>query len=275
MERIISISADGEGLPMLLRDYLKKIGLSTSTIKEAKRGAILLNGERVTVRALINSGDLLEIFVPKETSETIEAMDIPISVLYEDEDILAVDKPTNMPTHPSKGNNLPTLANAVMGYYGGDFVFRSVNRLDRDTSGIVIIAKNKISASALSASMKRGEWKKIYHAKVDGTPKEKSGVIDAPIERISEGNIKREVRYDGKRAITEYKVLEETENYSLVELRLKTGRTHQIRVHMAHIGHALVSDFLYGIPSEEEYYLRCKEISFPHPQSGKFLTIKA
>ncbi len=273
MEKIIEIQAGGDALPMLLRDYLRSLNLSTAVIKEAKRAGIYLNGKAVTVRATVNPGDLVEVYVTDAKSENIVPMDIPLRVLYEDEDILAVDKPTNMPTHPSKGNNLPTLANAVMAYYGGNFVFRSVNRLDRDTSGVVIIAKNRISASLLSASMKRGEWKKKYHALVSGVPESKSGVIDAPIERVCEGNIKRTVREDGKRAISEYRVIEEYEDSSLLEIELKTGRTHQIRVHMAHIGHPLVSDFLYGEPSDTEYYLRCKEIIFPHPKTKEKLVI--
>jgi 23S rRNA pseudouridine1911/1915/1917 synthase len=118
-------------------------------------------------------------------------------------------------------------------------------------------------------------WNKKYHALVSGILSEKSGVIDAPIERVEEGNIKRMVREDGKRAITEYSVIEEYENRCLCELHLLTGRTHQIRVHMAYIGHPLVSDFLYGTPSDKEYYLRCKEISFPHPRSGELVIIKA
>ena len=258
-----------------MKDYLRHRGLSATLVKKAKYGGIHLNGEVVTVRAEVNLGDLIEIYAEDNVSEGILPMDIPLTVLYEDEDILAVDKPTDMPTHPSKGNNLPTLANAVMGYYGGDFVFRSVNRLDRDTSGIVIIAKNQFSAGALSSTMKKGLWNKKYHALVSGIPTEKSGVIDAPIERVEEGNIKRMVREDGKRAITEYSVIEEYEKDCLCELHLLTGRTHQIRVHMAHIGHPLVSDFLYGTPSDKEYYLRCKEISFPHPRTGEILTIKS
>ena len=119
MERIIKIQASGDGFPIILREFLRKIGLSTAIIKEAKRTAILLNGNQVTVRAIVNPGDVVEVYLPDEISEGIEPMDIPLTVIYEDEDILAVDKPTNMPTHPSKGNNLPTLANAVMGYYGG------------------------------------------------------------------------------------------------------------------------------------------------------------
>ena len=275
MEKIVEAVASGSGFPMLMRDFLHSLGLSATVIKEAKRGGIHLNGNNVTVRATVNEGDLVEIYINEEKSESIPPIDIPLTVLYEDDDILAVDKPTNMPTHPSKGNNLPTLANAVMAYYGGNFVFRSVNRLDRDTSGVVIIAKNKISSSKLAASMKRGEWQKRYHAIVEGIPREKCGIIDAPIERICEGNIKRCVRDDGKRAITEYKVIEEYQDSALLEISLKTGRTHQIRVHMSYIGHPLVSDFLYGNPSDEQYFLRCKEIIFPHPKTDKTLVIKA
>ena len=275
MKKIFCERASEGTFPITMKDYLRHRGLSVTLVKRAKYGGIHLNGEVVTVRAEVNLGDLIEIYAEDNVSEGIPPMDIPLTVLYEDEDILAVDKPTDMPTHPSKGNNLPTLANAVMGYYGGDFVFRSVNRLDRDTSGIVIIAKNQFSAGALSSTMKKGLWNKRYHALVSGIPTEKSGVIDAPIERVEEGNIKRMVRDDGKRAITEYLVIEEYEKDCLCELHLLTGRTHQIRVHMAHIGHPLVSDFLYGTPSDKEYYLRCKEISFPHPRTGEILTIKS
>ena len=275
MKKMFCERASEGTFPITMKDYLRHRGLSATLVKKAKYGGIHLNGEVVTVRAEVNLGDLIEIYAEDNVSEGIPPMDIPLTVLYEDEDILAVDKPTDMPTHPSKGNNLPTLANAVMGYYGGDFVFRSVNRLDRDTSGIVIIAKNQFSAGALSSTMKKGLWNKKYHALVSGIPTEKSGVVDAPIERVEEGNIKRMVREDGKRAITEYSVIEEYEKDCLCELHLLTGRTHQIRVHMAHIGHPLVSDFLYGTPSDKEYYLRCKEISFPHPRTGETIIIKA
>lgn len=275
MEKIFDIIAGGDRLPSDMKSFLYSHGLSVTLVKKAKMGGIFLNGAAVTVRATVKEGDRVEVFLESERSEGIPPMDIPIRVLYEDDDILAVDKPTNMPTHPSKGNNLPTLANAVMGYYGGDFVFRSVNRLDRDTSGIVIIAKNKISASSLSSSMKKGLWHKKYHALVEGVPEPKEGRINAPIERIEEGNIKRCVRPDGKAAITDYKVIEEHSDSSLCEISLLTGRTHQIRVHMAHIGHPLVSDFLYGIESEREYYLRCIEISFPHPKTKEILVIRA
>lgn len=275
MKKLFCEKANEGDFPVLMKDYLRHRGLSVTLIKKAKYGGLLLNGTVVTVRALVNEGDLIEVYTNEEVSDGIPPMDIPLTVLYEDEDVLAVDKPTNMPTHPSKGNNLPTLANAVMGYYGGDFVFRSVNRLDRDTSGIVIIAKNQFSAGMLSSSMKKGLWSKKYHALVSGIPSQRTGVIDAPIDRIEQGNLKRAVMDSGKRAITEYSVVEEYSDSCLCELRLLTGRTHQIRVHMAHIGHPLVSDYLYGTPSEKEYFLRCKEISFPHPRSGEVITIKA
>ena len=203
-------------------------------------------------------------------------MDIPLCVLYEDEYLLAVDKPINMPVHPSRGNSLPTLANAVRAYIGHPFVFRAVNRLDRDTSGIVIIAKSQLAAAALSDSLKRGEFEKKYLARVVGTPSISEGEIDAPIERESEGSMRRTVRADGKRAVTKYRVVKSEADTSLVELTLITGRTHQIRVHMAHIGHPLVADFLYGERSPDKTYeLRCNEISFPHPKSKQKLTIKA
>ena len=275
MEKIFEITAAGDKLPTDMKSFLYSHGLSVTLVKKAKYGGILLNGVAVTVRATVNPGDKIEIYLDEGKSESIPPMDIPLMVLYEDDDLIAVDKPTNMPTHPSKGNNLPTLANAVMGYFGGDFVFRSVNRLDRDTSGVVIIAKNKISASRLSASMKKGQWSKKYHALIERIPCPSSDTIDAPIERVEPGNIKRTVRPDGKRAITKYSVIEQYSDSSLCEVTLLTGRTHQIRVHMAHIGHPLVSDFLYGRPSEKEYYLRCKEITFPHPKNGEIITIKA
>ena len=188
--------------------------------------------------------------------------------------MLAVDNPTNMPTHPSKGNSLPTLANAVMAKYGGDFVFRAVNRLDRDTSGIVLIAKDELSAYRLSESMKSGKFVKKYEAVISGCPEKKKGIIDAPIRRESEGSTRRIVAPDGKRAVTEYRVIKELSGNAVCEIRLHTGRTHQIRVHMAHIGHPLVNDFLYGKRGDEPYSLRCVELCFSHPKNNSKITIR-
>ena len=261
---------------MKISEYLKKrLGFSTGLVTKVKFGGVHLNGEVVHMRALVHSGDVIEITFPKEASENVEPIDIPLDILYEDEDVLALNKPRNMPTHPSKGNNLPTLANAVAAYYGENFVFRSINRLDRDTSGIVIIAKNPYSAAKLGRAMKERRFGKKYIALVVGTPTPKKSRIDAPIERICEGNVKRTVRADGKNAITDYNVIEtQNDGNSLCEIVLHTGRTHQIRVHMAHIGHPLVDDFLYGERTgKNDYLLKCVEISFPHPRSEEIIKI--
>lgn len=268
-----TVSADWQG--KTVKELLLKNGISVTLLKKVKYGGILINGEAVTVRALLSEGDKVSVMLPEERSEGIPPMDIPLNIVYEDGDVLVVDKPRNMPTHPSKGNNLPTLANAVMWYYGGNFVFRSVNRLDRDTSGLVIIAKNQIAAGRLSESMKRGEFRKYYECIVEGKPDPAEGIIDAPIMREAEGSIKRIVHPEGKRAVTEYRVISSNEKGSTCRIRLHTGRTHQIRVHMAHIGHPLLGDFLYGNEESGDFHLRCTQIDFPHPTLKKILSINA
>lgn len=257
-----------------VKEYLLNNGFSITQIKKAKRGEILLCDKPVTVRATVSVGDTLLIVFPDESSGAIEPIDIPIRAVYEDEHILVADKPTGMPTHPSRGNSLPTLANAVMARYGEGFVFRAITRLDRDTSGLVLIAKDGISAFRLSKDIKAGLITKKYEALVSGVPSEPKGIIDAPIRRVSEGDIKRGVFADGKRALTEYKITSVIDGNALCEVTLHTGRTHQIRVHMAHIGHPLVGDFLYGERRAEGYFLRCNELKFRHPITEKIIHIK-
>ncbi len=258
-----------------ISDYMKKrLGFSSSLITKVKFGGVFVNGESVTMRKMLKNGDIIEVKFPKSDGESAPPLNIPLSVVYEDDDVLVVDKPKNMPTHPSKGNTLPTLANAVSGYFGEGFVFRAINRLDRDTSGLVLIAKNPFSAGKLGKAMKERKIKKKYIALVSGVPSPPSARISAPIERECEGSIKRIVREDGKEAITDYRVLEVNNGNALCELDLHTGRTHQIRVHMAHIGHPLVDDFLYGERNEESaYYLRCVEIAFPSPKTDEIIRI--
>ena len=267
--------AEGLSLPMRISEYLRmRLGLSVTLIKRVKYGGVFLNGENVHMRATVQNGDEIEIRFPKEASEGIPPMDLPLEILYEDAHLIAVCKPRNMPTHPSKGNSLPTLANAVMHYFGVDFVFRAITRLDRDTSGIVLIAKTQYAAARLSEDMKAGKFKKIYTAIVGGVPEEKEGRIDAPIRREREGEMRRIVAEDGKRAVTDYQVIQvRKDGNAVLSLRLHTGRTHQIRVHMAHIGHPLLGDFLYGTKSEDGYFLHCREMEIPHPITGKILTI--
>ena len=271
----VEISDKYDGITV--KDFLKsELHLSATLIKHVKFGGIHVNGNGVTVRAVLKVGDELVIDFPSENSENIEPIATPLKIIYEDEDLLAVDKPADMPVHPSKGNHMVTLANAVAAYMGGNFVFRAINRLDRDTSGIVIIAKNQFVASRLSDSMKNGAFEKSYHALLASTPTERCGIINAPIEREMEGNIKRVVRSDGKQAITEYTVLRSlADGRALCEIRLHTGRTHQIRVHMAHIGAPLFADFLYGCAVlGKKYYLRCTNIRFPHPITEQIIDLR-
>lgn len=270
-ERVHSVSGE-----MKIRDYLRRrLGLSVSLIACVKYDNVKLNGEYVHMRALVKDGDVIEITLPDEESENIEPMNVPIDVIYEDDYIIAVNKPKNMPVHPSRGNHLPTLANAVRHYVGKPFVFRAVNRLDRDTSGIVLIAKDRLSGAKLYQAMKERKFKKTYLAHVEGVPTPDHGIINAPIARETEGGIKRVVREDGKECITEYELIETYEDgTSLIRITPHTGRTHQIRVHMAHVGHPLVNDFLYGKRTDETYSLHCASLSFPHPFTGQTVTLE-
>ena len=276
MERYVEAvnSVIGE---MKIRDYLKgRLGLSTSLIGKVKYDNVKLNGEYVHMRAMVKNGDVIEITLPDEESENIEPIYIAIDIIYEDEYVIAVNKPKNMPVHPSRGNHLPTVANAIRAYVGHPFVFRAINRLDRDTSGIVLIAKDRLSGAKLYQSMKERKFGKTYLAIIEGVPEVAHGVINAPIVREYEGSIKRVVRNDGKECITEYELVESYDNgTSLVKVTPHTGRTHQIRVHMAHIGHPLVDDFLYGTRGEETYSLHCSSLSFPHPFTGETIVINA
>ena len=276
MERYTEIVRDVTG-EMKIRDYLKRrLGLSTALIAKVKFDNVMLNGDIVYMRAMVKNGDRIDITLPDEDSENIEPMDIPLDILYEDEHVIAVNKPKNMPVHPSRGNHLPTVANAIRAYIGHPFVFRAINRLDRDTSGIVLIAKDRLSGAKLYQAMKDRKFGKTYLALVEGSPDQMHGFINAPIAREAEGEMKRVVREDGKEALTEYEVIESYDNgSSKVKVTLHTGRTHQIRVHMAYIGHPLLNDFLYGTRSAETYSLHCNSLSFPHPFTGEIITVTA
>lgn len=260
-----------------IRDYLKKQGFSTSLIASVKVGGVFLNGENVHMRAEVKNGDKIEVYLKEEEPSEIKSIDIPLDIIYEDEYILAVSKPRDMPVHPSLGNSLPTLAECVMSYYNGNFVFRAVNRLDRDTSGLVIIAKDPLSAAIMCNSIKRGELSKKYIAVLSKEPDKKQGEIDAPIEREIDDSIKRTVRSDGKQSFTKYKVIKTLDDgRAIAEIEPVTGRTHQIRVHMAHIGAALYNDFLYGKKvADGTYFLHCCELKFKHPITNEELTLNA
>ena len=254
-----------------------KLGFSRRAITALKSrpDGILLNGAHATVRALISEGDILEINC-NDTSTDNEKL-VPSSVfpdiVYEDEYIIALNKPPFMPTHQSQGHFYDTLANSLAFYFekqGRSFVFRSVNRLDRNTSGIVLVAKDRISSAKLSESMKQSKIRKSYIAILSGALPEKSGVIETYIRRREKSIILREVCEkceDAKIAITEYEVIAQSSGLSLVRATPLTGRTHQLRVHFAHLGAPILGDDLYGSSSSliDRHALHAYSLVFPHP----------
>ncbi|MBQ8540675.1 MAG: RluA family pseudouridine synthase [Clostridia bacterium] len=251
------------------------LALSGNIIKKLKAtGGILLNGESVHVDKRLTEGDCLELIFPSEQSENITAEDIPLEVLYEDEDILLVNKPPFMITHPLGEHCSGTLANAVMFYLKEHAPFRVITRLDKETSGVVLIAKNALSAQRLNAAMKDRTIEKEYVAIACGVIHSKEGVIAAPIKK-AEG-IKRTVSPEGREAVTKYKVIKEANGLSLVKLTPITGRTHQIRVHLKHLGAPIYGDWLYGKAiAGERIRLHCNRIRFKHPLKAIEITVEA
>lgn len=281
MEIVITEAESGK----CLRDYLKKdLGMSRAELSHLKslETGIMINGIRVTVRAVLAAGDVL--FLDRddtEAGENVVPCDIPLDIIYEDNDIIALNKPAGMPTHPSHGHYDDTLANGLAFYFAKKnipFVFRAVNRLDRDTSGIVLVAKNRASAYRISSEMSRGEIKKTYIAAAEGAVYQ-SGTVIANIKRRYESIIERTVcpENEGQYAETRFTPLYTNGNVTLLEVHPVTGRTHQIRVHMAYIGHPLCGDTLYGKESEliGRQALHCSRLEFTHPATGENITLTA
>ncbi len=262
----------------------REFGISSTLIKFLKlNGRLKINGKICRSVDILHQDDILTADVGEnDISENIVPKDIPIDVIYEDEFLLLVNKPRNMSVHPSIGNFENTLANGVMHYWKGNgenHKFHAVNRLDKDTSGICILAKNPFAHNSLCNQMRDNRFRKKYIAVVNGIIEKDTGTIDKPIKREKEGILKRITASDGKRAVTHFTVLKRTEKYSLVDITLETGRTHQIRVHFSHINHPLVGDWLYGKGDEERHIakghlLQAYYVSFYHPKSNEFMEFK-
>ena len=279
MKRIFNYTIPTEYNKQTLLSFLKDKKYSSQIITHLKRteNGILLNGEWGRVRDILRAGDVLTIQLLEDvSSENIVPMNLALDIIYEDEDILIVNKAANTPIHPSQGNYDNTLANAVAYYYqqkGESFTYRCINRLDRDTTGLLIVAKHMYSASLLSDMVGKREIHREYLAIATGEVPE-IGTIVAPIGRVDGSTIERHVDEElGDYACTHYQRLAYNNGYSLVSLKLETGRTHQIRVHMKHIGHPLPGDFLYNPDYSviNRQALHSHKLSFKHPITGEYM----
>lgn len=266
-----------------IHELLKAHGYSSTVIRHLKEteNGIQRNGVWSRVYEPLCSGDTVTILLTEEaSSENIVPTPLPLDIVYEDEDLLIINKPAGMPIHPSQGNYDNTLANACAYYFqqkGEPFTYRCINRLDRDTTGLLIIARHAYSASLLSSMVAKREIHREYLALATGLVPD-SGVIEAPIARVDGSTIEREVNFEtGEFARTHYKCLEYKNGYSLVSLKLDTGRTHQIRVHMKYIGHPLPGDFLYNPDYSviRRQALHSYRLTFTHPITGKELQFTA
>ncbi len=266
---------------LLLKNKLHLTGHEVSRAK-FQEGGILANGQPVTVKERIAVGQSLEICL--EDTDTMENHVVPVpgqvEILYEDEDLVFVDKPSGLVVHPSHGHFFESVSNYLSYYYekkGETVICRVIGRLDKDTSGVLVFAKNRASASRLSAQKQNGISRRIYLALVRGHITQKKGEIHAPLGRVPGDQLRQQICKDGLEAHTYYEVIQEFERYSLVQVEITTGRTHQIRVHLASLGHPLLGDPLYG---EEEYRLKraalhSYQVACIQPFTGEQICIKS
>ena len=286
MNRIITypIRIKDEEKNLRVEQFLRRKGYSYQNLTQLKKmpESILINGTWSYMKSMLSDGDILTVHKQEnDSSPNIPAVELPLDIIYEDDDLIVVNKPAGMPTHPSLNNYRNSLANALMYYYeqqGKPFIFRCTNRLDRDTSGLTVIAKHLVSSSILSQMAVRHEVRREYLALVRGRITPMEGTISAPIGRAGTSLIERKIDFEhGEKAVTHYRVREEKNGHSLVSLILETGRTHQIRVHMKYIGYPLIGDYLYNPDMEfiSRQALHSHRLSFRHPITGQELAFAA
>ncbi|KIP21693.1 Ribosomal large subunit pseudouridine synthase D [Anoxybacillus ayderensis] len=273
---IVTPQQDG----MLVREFLKEKHISKTALTDIKfkGGNIEVNGASVTVRYVLKEGDEVCVsFPPEQKSADMAAEPIPLSIVYEDDYVIVLDKPPHMSTIPSREHPNGTIANALLFHYEKQQLQTTVHivtRLDRDTSGLVLVAKHRHVHHLLSEQQKQGKVKRRYEAVCHGYVTPLVRTIDAPIGRKGDSIIERQVRPDGQRAVTHYEVLQQKNEMTHVSIQLETGRTHQIRVHFSHIGHPLVGDDLYGGSRAriDRQALHSCELTFFHPFVERMMT---
>ena len=282
----MTIQIDKIAAGKTIRDYLRvDLGYSGGMLKRLKfmEGGITVNGKFVTVRYVLQEGDCLGLRMddrPEDTCPYMIPVDLPLKIAYEDAYLTAVDKPPAMPAHPSHSHRLDTVANALaFRYADAPFVFRPVNRLDRDTSGLMLTARTKLAAFQMYQHMTRGNIRKLYIAILCGTPIEPCGEICLSLCRCPDSIIQRKVAQEGdtgaKDARTVYRVLYAGETYTAVLAAPITGRTHQLLVHFSAIGCPLAGDTMYGGSDADipRHALHAAHLSFPHPQDGRNISL--
>ena len=258
----------------------------TSAQRLIEQGNILVNGKKQKVAYKIAENDVITVEHEEPKQIELKAQKIPIEIIYEDEDIIVVNKPKGMVVHPANGNPDGTLVNAIMDIckdslsgIGGEIRPGIVHRLDKDTSGLLIVAKNDMAHVKMSEQIKNHEVKKTYIALVRGVIKENEATIDMPIGRSRTDRKKMAVAKDGKNAVTHIKVLKRYDKYTLLEINIETGRTHQIRVHLSHIGYPIIGDYTYSNGKNEfgveGQCLHAKSLEFKHPITKKEMKLEA
>lgn len=282
--RTLEYTAKEEDGGRTVRDVLiNEFHLVNHDISRAKYrdGGITLDGEHVWVNRTMKPGQLLRILIEDEASGKIIPVRGELDIVYEDTDVICLNKPAGIVVHPSHGHYADSLGNILAWYYQSKneaHEIRSIGRLDKDTSGLILFGKNRTAVSKLNEQAEKSERSRIYLALAAGIFDNQSGCVDAPIARAEEGKMKREVCADGDSAVTFYEVVRQYESFALLRVKLKTGRTHQIRVHMAYTGHPLLGDSLYGngaYAGLERAALHSSEIEFRQPFSGQAVRLEA
>ncbi len=278
----LAADRDGERLDLFVVRRLPE--MTRSRVQRLiEEGAVLVDGRRAKAALRLDAGLVVSVDAPAAVASEALPEAIPLDVLFEDSDLLVVNKPPGMTVHPSPGHATATLVNAVLAHcddlsgIGGVMRPGIVHRLDRDTSGVILVAKNDAAHNALARQLKERSVEKTYVALVEGTPKPVEGIIDAPIARDPRNRTRMAIVPGGRASETSYRLVERFRGYSLVEARPKTGRTHQIRVHLAAIGHPIVGDRLYGkaSPLASRQFLHAQRILFTHPGTAERMQLEA